>query len=512
MSIIDFAHGLDCPLTVGHRAILRVAIDGAEPGELPADERAVALKVFGGVERFPAEARKVLVLVIGARAGKSSRFASLIALYKAFEVDLSTMAAGEKAVSLIVAPDMEAAQQTLSFVSGLVHELPHLKTAETTTTVTLVRPDGHEVKIQARPASAKGRATRSRSFTCGILEECGFFEDEGYSVSDVEVFRSISARLLPGGLMVLPSTPWAELGLLWDEYDRNFGHPVNAMCAQAHTLDILDTERNRQAYEIELSRDPANAEREFGAKFMSRGVAQFFDAHTVDAAIDPTLELPGTVLVPSEYAVQAFGGDFAFERDSAACVGVQRDTQRYSVSSVDEITPQGQALVPSETVGAFARVLHQFGATQLMADQHYRQSIIEHLRDNDLYFLAAPEGMVGKAETYVFFRALLNEGLVRLPKHPKLIRQLKDVRARPKPGGGLSIEAPRSKTGGHGDIVSALVLAAWAASKLRVVERPKPLSAAEQQEAHRESRMRERTRRQRRRESDRERQWMEANE
>jgi hypothetical protein len=497
MTIIEFAARIGRILTPAQRAVLRVAVDGVDPIDLPDDEkfdhwkagpsglssdgvhmrateREIGLMLFGGVERFTKAERAVLVLVIGARAGKSSIFSALISLYAAITADLSTLAPGERAVALIIAPDIEAAKQTLSFVSGMLEGVRFV-IGETTTSITLLRTDGHEVKIQARPASAKGRATRSRTFVSVVLEEAGFFTNEDYAVSDVEIFRSVSARLLPGGLIVIPSTPWAEEGLLWDEYKRNFGHPVNAMVAQAHTLEVLDTERNRAAVALEESRDPENARREFGAQFLSRGANAFFDTHTIENQIDSALVLPGPVGVPSKHFVQAFGGDFAFERNSSALAGVQRTIAAgYRLTSLDELIPDGQALRPSKVVGHFARIVQRYGATQVMADGHYRQSIWEHLRDEDLYFVDAPAGADGKAETYVHFRTLLNEGKLWLPRHEKLIAQLKEVRSKPRPGGGLSITSPLSKTGAHGDLVSAAVLGTWKAS----LERCEPVVVA----------------------------------
>lgn len=508
MSILDLADGLGRPLSPAQRVILRVAIDGVDPIDLPPDEIELGRELFGGVERFTQLQRQLLVLVLGARAGKSSVFAALVSLYRAFTADLSTLAPGERAVALIVAPDLPGAVQTMSFVLGLVEDTRFVL-AKTTTSVTLARPDGHEVRIEARPATAKGRATRSRTLVSAVLEECAFFENEDYAVSDVEVFKSITPRLLPDGIVLLVSTPWSEQGLLWDEHSRNFGHPVTGMAVHAPTLRVLDTDRNRAVYELEVRRDPVNAEREYGAKFLTRGVTAFFDVKSIEAAIDDTELKPRP---PADDFAQCFGGDFAFERDSAALVGCQRTPGRYALSSIDEIRPDGQALKPSEVVGSFATVMHQWGSTELMADAHYRQSIVEHLAENDMYFVEAPAGQSGKAESYILFRGLLNEGRLKIPRHAKLIEQLKEVRFKALPGGGVSIEVPRKKTGGHGDIVSGAVLSVFLASLKRVKEIPvKPaFGTKEFDEAYREERISKRIAAQRRKETDRERAFLDG--
>ena len=52
-----------------------------------------------------------------------------------------------------------------------------------------------------------------------------------------------------------------------------------------------------------------------------------------------------------------------------------------------------------------------------------------------------------------------------MPHHPRLEAQLRAVVSRPMPGGGYRITSPRRPDGSHGDLVSAVVLATWAASQ-----------------------------------------------
>ena len=67
-------------------------------------------------------------------------------------------------------------------------------------------------------------------------------------------------------------------------------------------------------------------------------------------------------------------------------------------------------------------------------------------------------------------KKLIHEGRIRLPNHPRLLSQLRSVVSKPTPGGGLTISIPRRRGQGHGDLVSAAVLAIWQAHRAR--ERP----------------------------------------
>ena len=69
-----------------------------------------------------------------------------------------------------------------------------------------------------------------------------------------------------------------------------------------------------------------------------------------------------------------------------------------------------------------------------------------------------------KVAAYVVARTLIHEGRVALPPHPRLRQQLRDVVAKPMPGGGTQITSPHRVDGSHGDLVSALVNALWAAA------------------------------------------------
>ncbi len=154
------------------------------------------------------------------------------------------------------------------------------------------------------------------------------------------------------------------------------------------------------------------------------------------------------------------GGDLAFRGDSSALVIVHTRAGVRWVAEVLELRPEkGVPLKPSEVCGRFVERLQAHGCSFLMADGHYQESITEFLMSAGLIYVPAPNRPV---DAYVRARMLFRQGVVRLPNHPRLLSQLKEVQGRPQTGGGISIINPRSKTGGHGDILSALVLALYA--------------------------------------------------
>jgi hypothetical protein len=456
---------LSLALTDGQRVLCAVAFDGVEPADLEGEDRELARRIFGDVETIPPEARAVLVAVCGARGGKSRVLCGTYALWRALTADLSSLAPGELATALIVAPDLRLARQVLRYALGAARSAPaiaKLIESKTNDSFTLRRSDGHAVSIEALPATRGGSALRGRSLVCAAMDESAFFRDESAAVNDAEIFRAIAPRVLPGGLVVIASTPWAEAGLLWKEFTYNHGSPRTALSAHAPTLVLNPSQRNQEAVAREQERDPDNAEREFGAAFMGAGAGLFFDGTTIDAAVDDSLS-PRPAL--SSRADGAIGGDLGLVRDASAFVAVHHDPDgTLIVAEVLELKPsKGKPLKLSEVCASASELAKRHGRKHIRTDHHLIEAAREHMKSVGL--LAAPGGQTGKVDCYARAKDLLAQGRVRIPgQYRRIAQQLREIVSKPTPGGGLTLQAPR-RGGAHGDIVSALVLALWEAER-----------------------------------------------
>jgi hypothetical protein len=114
-------------------------------------------------------------------------------------------------------------------------------------------------------------------------------------------------------------------------------------------------------------------------------------------------------------------------------------------------------------VDTFAGIAKRYGVRSLMADAHYRESARELLAPHGLSFDDAPGGITGKQAVYVAARAILHEARFTMPRHVRLLAQLRDVRSTPMPGGAVRIFSPRRAGLAHGDTCSALTLGLYAA-------------------------------------------------
>jgi hypothetical protein len=161
------------------------------------------------------------------------------------------------------------------------------------------------------------------------------------------------------------------------------------------------------------------------------------------------------------------GADLAFVRDSSALVLVRRTGAIFSVVAIVEKRPtRVRKLKPSEVYAEFAEVLKDNGVSEVVIDIHEQSNTAEQLEKLGIHIRKAPGGEAGKILMYTRMRTLLQEGRLKLPSVPRLVAQIKALVAKPISGGKMKIESPRrGGFSGHGDIVSALCCALWAAEK-----------------------------------------------
>lgn len=448
-----------------------MAFDGAEPGELVAEERELARSLFGAAETVPALARVIIAVIIGGRSGKTYLFA-LRVLHLGLIADLRGLAPGEQGVGLIMAPDLELAGQALNYVRGAVESHPTLKswvTSITTEWVELRRYDGSIISVRCRAASRGGKTGRGKSLFAALLDEACFFRDANYSVNDDEMYKAVAPRIMEGGQLLIPSTPWTESGLLYDMWRANLGNPVYALAAHAPTL--LMTRKADGSYvggmdarvDRERQRDPDNARREFDAEPMSGAAVHFFDPAALAACIDENM--PSISTRTDRFHRAWMGLDTGFRKNPSGGVVVRDTGAKLEVAECVEIAPpKGGRLVPSETVKALVERAKFHHCESLIADQHYIETVREH--SVGMQLIEAPSV---PADAYIVARDAIAEGRVRISaQHQRLIAQLREVTAKPTSGGGISISSPNRGTS-HGDVASAFVLAVWRAARAGAV-------------------------------------------
>lgn len=455
---------LGVTLTIGQRVVAKVCVDRVELKDLTPDELRFAENIFNldASSRIPRKARRTLCLRFGRRSGKTS-FASWLAVYKAFTADVSKCGKGDLPTVAIIAPDKDTAKDLcLTMVKGVLESSEKLKgfiAASDDNSVTVRRPDGRRVVIKAYAADKGGKTVRGRSMICAILDEAEFFNsdpDGRFEIDDRSMYRAIKPALTPDGVIIFISTPWPSENLMTELMEKNWGKPSNALCAVATTV-LMRPDRPDliELIEEERQRDPENASREYDCDVSKTLSGTFFDAANLTAAIDEFMDDSHH----PRYPVCA-AADFGFKRDSSALAIVQWDGKRYKLIRLVEVIPtNGKPLIPSKVCEEFAKVIAEYGLKTVIADSFYREAIREMLREYSINIMDAPEGAKGKQEVYVRTKAMLDQGRLSIPQNARLLKQAREIVARPTPGGNLAIRSHRRTGQGHGDLVSAWTLA-----------------------------------------------------
>ena len=449
----------------GQSVYASIAYDGKEPRDFEHDpeQRRIARELFGDIDVIPDEARDVMVIVAGARAGKTYVLISARLVYGMLVRDLTPLAPNERAFALVIAPNDELRQQAINYGIGILRSGPwsswlvlpkNSKEDDTPTWFGVRRPNGKYVRFRGAVAARGGYGGRGKSCVDAALDESAFFHGSEYKVSDVEIFKAVTARIMPGGQVIIGSTPWAKEGLLWDEFDANFGKPSTALAAHAPTLLLNPLPWAQRIVARETKRDPENAAREFGAQFMASGGTVCFDPDLIKEHI-----YTEGFHIPVAGDVLRAGMDLGFTRNSAALAIVALHKGVILPVLLLELIPEAkQPLQPKTVVPRFGAEMKKLGIGYAMGDSHYKQSAIEHLVESEVGFIDAPTDV---SAPYIHMRTKLRDGAMKVPNDERFIKQAKQVRSLPRTGGGTTIVQPRWSGGAHGDLMSAWVLASF---------------------------------------------------
>ena len=208
------------------RVCFQVIYDCVEPCDLTGSERDLARQLFGDVETVPPAARKAAGGLQGRAelAGRASR--PLRCCHLAATCPAPRLGPSEALYILGVGPDLRLARQWLDFSLGEMRSQPDLAARvsdETRDSFAFHRDDGRVVIFSAMPATAGGSAVRGRTLLAATMTEASFFRDQNSVINDADIYKALAPRVVPGGQLIIESTPWTEAGLVWSLFQQNFG-------------------------------------------------------------------------------------------------------------------------------------------------------------------------------------------------------------------------------------------------------------------------------------------------
>ena len=294
--------------------------------------------------------------------------------------------------------------------------------------------------VHALPASG---LIRGLTATRVLVNEARDVLDEEETYSAVEPML-----LTTGGSLAIFTTPFGRQGRVWDA----FHSPLYLKTQVPSRASKYASEEHLESQRLEMS--AALFACEYEAEFLDVADSYF----SVESIARCTREYDLRLAAEAGEAY-SLGIDWARTRDTSAMVVVGRDEEdllhvRAIRSFLGTPMPDQVPFVRHlHSVFRFRRVVSEYaglgiGPTdQLVRDLGSRQ--VEAFKPS----------VERKALGYDALKTRLEKGTVVLPRHPKLLQELRSLAFRLTPSGAMTIHHPG---GGSDDLADALMLASWA--------------------------------------------------
>jgi hypothetical protein len=421
----------------------------ASMGEALLDEERPVFTKLTGRAREPLQRVNELEAVVGRRGGKTSAVAAQATYIAACCDHSDALARGETGVLLCVAQDQRVAKKILDFCEANLSDseiLRQLIKGRAQDTIELT----NNINIEVRPASF--RKLRGPTYVAIIADELAFwFTEANYANPDVEVLAAVRPGLLTtGGPLIMASSPYAKMGVLWDTFRKHYG-PDGApgvLVAKGTTRDFNQTIPQAEI-DRELERDRARNTAELLAEFRS-DLESFVSIEVVESCVGSYYEI-GPVAGTSYYGFTDPSGG----RDDSFSLSIaHRDGERVVVDCIREVKPP---LSPEGVIAEFVSVLKSYYCHKVTGDRYGGEFPREQFRKRGITYNVSERV---KSDIYVDFLPLLNSNRVMLPRNEKLIRQLTSLERTTVRGSGKdTIDHPRDR-GMHDDVANAVAGAA----------------------------------------------------
>ena len=413
-----------------------------------------------GNRNVPTKRVREFWAVAGRRSGKS-RIAAAIAVYLALFVQ-HRLACGETGMVLVLAGSRDQARAVFSYIRGLLESAPALR-AE------IVNVSRYEIELKNIAVHSNSfRTVRGRTLVAAIFDETAFWRDESSALPDVETCRAVLPSLATtNGMLIGISTPYRKLGLLYQKHRGHFGQDGD---------DVLVVQGRSQAFNptiadsviaAQRAADPAGAVSEWDALFRS-DISSWLDDKQLNRAIEfgRPHELPPQQGIVYKAFTDTSGGVGAdsytlsiAHKENNFCI---TDLVRGTVGKFD----------PHEVTKQYAALCREYHVGEIVGDSYAAQWVAGTWRETGINYRRSA---LVKSDIYREAEALFTRGLVRLPDHAKLLRELRLLERITHRSGKDQVSHPK---GGRDDFANAACGALYLVGRIRTVVEPPIVSPA----------------------------------
>jgi Phage Terminase len=438
-------HLLGAALTpIGSWQTWRVVLKAAFGLELNRDE-ARAFASVAGSRAPPTKRVRELWAIVGRRGGKS-RIAAALAVYLACFTS-RRLAPGEIGMVLVLAASRDQAQTVFSYIRGFLNASPILrKEISNITAHEIVLRNGVVIAVH----SNSFRTVRGRTLIACIMDEIAYWRDESSATPDIETYRAVLPALATtNGLLIGISSPYRKLGLLHQKHRDYYGVDGNDILVVKGGTKQFNPTLSDSVIDTQRQADPTGAAAEWDAEFRT-DISSFLDDELIDAAIEHgrPLELPPRPF-PAFYRAftDAAGGT---GKDSYTIAIAHMEAERYVIDLVRGTRP-GQKFDPQQVTNDYATLLKEYRISSVTGDNYAAQWVQGAWRDTG--GITYVQSDIPKSQIYLESLPLFTRGLVRLPDHARLIKELRLLERQTHRGGKDSVDHPR---GHHDDYANSV--------------------------------------------------------
>jgi hypothetical protein len=421
---------------------------------LDAAQREVFTQIAG--DRDPPTRRvRELWCVCGRRSGKSRMAAATAVFLAAFQPH--RLARGESGQVLVLAASQAQARVVFEYCLGYLQASPLLRSEIKDITRAEIRlRNGITIAIH----SNSFKSVRGRTLVGVIFDEVSFWPDEAGALSDLESYRAvIPALLTTNGMLVAISTPYRKLGLLYQKHRDHFGHPSNEVLCVTGGSQVFNPSLTDAAISAQREADPVAAGAEWDALFRT-DLSSFLDEETIERAIDHgrPLELPPLERHRARAFVDASGG----RHDHYTIAIGHKEGERYVVDVCRGARPPFD---PNIITQEFAALCREYGVGSVVGDSYSAEWVQSAWRAAGIGYQPSD---IPKGAIYLETLPLWTRGLISLPNHKGLIRELRLLERHTHRSGKDTVDHGRNGSDDHANAVCGLLRTLVARAPLRI--------------------------------------------
>jgi hypothetical protein len=290
--------------------------------------------------------------------------------------------------------------------------------------------------------SSSFRTVRGRTLCACIFDEVAMWRDEQSAMPDIETYRSVLPALLTTkGMLIGISTGYRRVGLLYQKHRDCFGQDdPDTLVVQGSTQQFNGT-IDAADLTAQIAADPVAAVSEWQGGFRD-DLSTFLADNLIDAAIDAGRPLE---LLPHSFSYVAFvdAASGASDRADAYTVAIgHRADGKFIVDVVRGVTGTYD---PYAVTRQFAELLREYGIRSVTGDNYGAKWVSQYWREAGFAYEKSPWT---RSEIYLEVMALFARRVVRLPDHPRMLRELRLLERSTNSGGRETVDHGRN---GHDD-------------------------------------------------------------